>query len=133
MADLYHYWSGDLQVSATGDLLMADQTTTGQQTVLRRLLTNALLSDVSGNPLASPDYTFHPPYGAGLPYKVGSPVSIPSVIAIIRAQMALEPSVARKPLPTIQVTTINNGLSVFIQYNDAQTQTPVTLSFDVTR
>ena len=133
MSDLYHYWSADWQISATGDLLVTDASTAGQQKVLRRLLTNPLLADVAGAPLASPDYTFHPPYGAGLPRKVGSPVNVPSVVALIRAQLAQEDAVAPRPLPTIQVSTIQNGLSIFIQYNDALTQAPITLSFDVTR
>jgi hypothetical protein len=133
MTDVYHYWSGDLQISATGDLVVTDPTTAGQQKVLRRLLTNPLLADVSGNPQSSPDYTFHPPYGAGLARKIGSPVNIAALTAMIRAQLLQESVVARKPAPQITLTPFINGVTVYIAYNDARTLKPVTLSFDVSQ
>lgn len=133
MNDLYHFWGGDLAASANGDLLLADPTTTGEQRVLRRLLTNPQLIDASGNVQASADYTFEPSYGAGLPRQVGLPVDIPGTTATIAGQMAQEQAVSQSPAPVIAVTPIQSGVNAFIQYNDAASQTPVVLNFDVTQ
>lgn len=133
MSDLYHYWSSDWQVDVSGDLAVTDASTAGQQKVLRRLCTNPLLQDVAGTPQASPDYTFHPPYGAGIPRKIGSPVNVDEIKGIIRAQLAQESVVSPHPEPVITIRLIEGGISCFIQYNDAQTKTPVSLNFDVTR
>lgn len=128
--DLFQYYGGDLSVSASGDLLLADQPTTGTQRVYRRLLTNPQLSDANGNPVASADYTWHPTYGAGVPRKVGSPGNIPATKALIKGQMLLESAVAAQPPPTITLTQTNNTVSATIQYVDANTATPQFVSFD---
>lgn len=133
MLDLYHYWGGDLAISSTGDLALANDTTTGQQRVLRRLLTNPALVDDSGNVTATADYTFHQDYGAGLPRQVGQPADIPQVQAVIAAQLLQEAAVSNTPAPIATVTAINDGINALIQYNDAATQTPVVLNFDVTK
>lgn len=132
MNDLYHYWGNDLSASATGDLLVADQSTTGEQRVLRRLLTNPELKDDAGQTQASGDCIFHPKYGAGLPRLVGSPVDVASAQAMISAQLAEDQAVSKTPAPVIELTTFQNGISAFIQYNDAATKKPVILDFDVT-
>jgi hypothetical protein len=126
-----HFWGEDLNVSASGDLLLADQSTTGTQRVYRRLLTNPALADSAGNPVASPDYTWHPTYGAGVPRKVGSPGNVPVTRALIRGQMLLESAVAQQPAPTITLTQVNNAVSASIKYTDANTATPQFLEFDV--
>jgi hypothetical protein len=135
MHDAWHFWGGDLAVSSSGDIYVADQMTTGEQRVLRRLLTNQQLKDSSNQPQASADYIFHPTYGAGLPRMVGMPVDIAATNAVIVAQMAKEQAVARLPLPVIQVTPFSNGngLNANIAYNDASSLTPVILDFDVNR
>ena len=133
MIDLNHFWGGDLSASATGDLLAATDTITGEQRVLRRLMTNPALVDDTGTTQASADYIFHPSYGAGLGRLVGSPINIPATQAVIDAQMAQEQAVATLPAPVIGLTTFQNGLNAFIQYNDAASKKPVTLDFDVTQ
>lgn len=130
MGDLNHYYGGDVSVSASGDLLLADAPTTGTQRVYRRLLTNPALSDASGKPIASADYTWHPDYGAGVPRKVGSPGNVPVTRALIRGQMLLEAAVAPQPAPVITLTQTNNTVSAVIQYTDANTATPQFVSFD---
>jgi len=131
--DVFHYYGGDLSVSPSGDLAVADQSTTGVQRVYRRLLTNPQLNNVTGTAVASGDYTAHPTYGAGLPRKVGSPQSIASTEALIKGQMYLESVVTRNPAPTITLTPVNNVLSAAIQYQDANTSTPQFLEFDITK
>ncbi len=121
MNDLAHYWSGDLSTGNTGDLALANGTLRGQQRVLRRLLTNP------------GDYIFQPNYGAGLPAWVGLPMDVGKVTALIRSQILLEDAVARVPAPVI---TVKQGadlvsLAVDIAYNDAATDTPTVLSFNV--
>ncbi|CAB3784283.1 phage tail protein [Pararobbsia alpina] len=133
MTDLNHYWGGDLSVSASGDLLLADQPTTGVQRVYRRLLTNPQLLNTAGGVVASPDYTWHPTYGAGVPRKVGSPGNVPATTALIRGQMLLEQAVARQPAPQIGLTQTNNAVSATIQYTDANTATPQFVQFDTSQ
>lgn len=133
MSELHHYWGEDLSVSATGDLLVADVSKSGEQRVLRRLLTNPNLTAASGDVQASGDYTFHQEYGAGLPRLVGRPVDLAGATSLISAQMALEEVVSQSPAPQVDVTTITDGMNAVIRYNDAATASPVVLDFDVTK
>ena len=120
MADLYHYMGGDLSVSATGDLALADGTTLGEQRVLRRLLT------VPGA------YIWQLPYGAGLPRFVGLPVNPARIAAVTKSQMFRERAVARSPMPVIGVNAQPTGVvTLNIQYVDAPSQTPATLNFNI--
>lgn len=119
--DLYHYWGNDLSAAANGDVLGVTGTVRGQQRVLRRLLSNP------------GDLVFHPEYGAGLPAKVGTTARPDEITALIRGQMLLEDCVAKLPAPIIVVTAITNGIAAQINYTDAQSGTPVTLSFNVSQ
>lgn len=122
--DLNHYWGSDLTPGPTGDLQAVNGTVRGQQRVLRRLLTNP------------GDYVSHPDYGAGLPQYVGQLLDSGKIIALIRSQILLEESVARVPAPQItvqQMATDLTGLAVRIAYNDAATNTPTVLSFNVSQ
>lgn len=121
MYDLYHYIGSDLSTSPTGDLRPVDSTERGKQRILRRLMTNP------------GDYIFHPEYGAGLGQKIGQSVNINEWTALILGQMLLEDCVAQDPEPTVTITIITEGVSVYATYTDATTGTPATLSFDVTR
>lgn len=121
MKDIYHYIGGDLSTSPTGDLRPVESTERGKQRVLRRLMTNP------------GDYIFHTTYGAGLGQKVGESVNINEWTALILGQMLLEDAVAQDPTPTVTLTLIDQGVSVYASYTDATTGTPATLSFDVTR
>lgn len=131
MADLFHYYGGDLSASPSGDLLLADQTTTGEQRVYRRLLTNPALADASGNVIASGDYLAEQDYGAGVQRYIGSPDDVPSVRATIRGQMLMEDAVSQNPAPVITLNPGLNGLSALIQYTDADTATPQFVEFDI--
>lgn len=121
MNDLYQFFGNDLNPSATGDLLAVSGATRGQQRILRRLLTNP------------GDYIWHPDYGAGLPRYVGSVIDVRQMNALIRGQVLLEDSVAKTPEPVIDVQPIQGGMTVSIQYTDAETGTPQSLSFDVSK
>ncbi len=122
--DLWHYWGGDLAPGNTGDLLTVTGTERGQQRVLRRLLTNP------------GEYLWHPEYGAGLPSKIGRPLDKGKLIALIRAHLALESVVAQSPTPQIAVGPLGTdptGITVAINYTDAATKEPTTLSFNLSR
>jgi hypothetical protein len=126
--DIFHFWGNDLTASASGDLLSVSDTERGQQRVLRRLLTNPASDD------GPADYIFEPDYGAGLPRFLGKPVDTQKILAAIRSQMLLEDSVATTPAPVISVTQVASDYTAFsvrIQYNDAPSGRPVTLSFTV--
>lgn len=133
MNDLLHFWGNDLSVCATGDLSVASQTVTGEQRVLRRLLTNPEMVDDSGSTQASGDCTFHPTYGAGLPRVVGNPVDVAGTTAVIVSQLGQEQAVASSPAPVIALNSFRDGMNAFIQYNDANSKLPVILDFDVTK
>jgi hypothetical protein len=117
--DLSLYVGGDLAVSATGDLQAVSTQRRGEQRVLRRLLTNA------------GEYIFHTDYGAGLPREVGKVTDIAKIKAKILSQLLLDEAVAQRPAPVITVRTIAGGLSIAIQYTDANTQQIASLSFNV--
>ena len=119
MSDVWHIWAGDLAQGPTGDLAVVDGIEMGRQRVLRRLLTNP------------GEYLWNSTYGAGLPAYVGLAPTVAEVAALIKGQMALEEAVAQNPAPVVTVASIPNGLSVDIQYTDAGTSSPVTLSFDL--
>ncbi|MBB3213417.1 hypothetical protein FHW67_002709 [Herbaspirillum sp. Sphag1AN] len=134
MFDLHHYYGSDLEVSATGDLLVADATTTGEQRCYRRLLTNPAMTDSAGNVTASPDYTFAVDYGAGIGRRVGSPVDLPEITALIKAQMQLESGVSQSPIaPDVELISSGEVLGAVIRYTDANTGQPVILNFDVSQ
>ncbi|WP_020472356.1 hypothetical protein [Zavarzinella formosa] len=120
MPDIGHYFSGDLQLGATGDLLVADGVLESRQRILRRLLTNPK------------DYIWQPGYGAGLPGKIGLPLDEAALDTLIRSQMFLEQSVVQNPAPQIFTSPIPNGIDAQIQYVEAGSAQTATLSFDVT-
>jgi hypothetical protein len=118
--DAGHYFSGDLQLGATGDLLVADGLLESNQRILRRLLTN------------QGDYIWQADYGAGLPARIGSTIDESEMNSLISSQMFLEASVVQNPPPQITTDAIENGLDVHIGYVDSESSQPVTLSFQVT-
>lgn len=120
MPELAHWFGNDLAWSATGDLAVVSEPISGEQRVLRRLLTG----------LGA--YMWEPGYGAGLPGLVGSTATAASIQALVFSQIFLDPSVASSPSPTVSVTQNANGsFQCSISYVDAQTTNPVTLSFPV--
>jgi len=121
MPDLAHFWGEDLTASASGDVLLVDGDDLTIERIIRRLMTT-----VQG-------YIWHLDYGAGVPAQIGSTLNLDLVRSVIRAQMSLEASVARSPAPTITVTEILNGLSVYILFHSAKTGQQATLSFDVNK
>jgi hypothetical protein len=119
MPDLDHTFSGDLSISANGDLATADSVALSEERVLRRLLTNP------------GDYIWQPKYGAGLPQKIGDPFDVSTINAIITGQMFLEATVSRDPQPTINVQSFPNGMFVDIEYTEQDSGFDATLSFPV--
>jgi len=118
MADAYHIFGQDWVVSASGDLLMTqnsqDETT---QRVLRRLFTN---------PGA---YVWNLSYGAGLPAQIGQPTQPGTLKAVTLQQMQLEAGVAQTPAPTVAVTSNALGYTgISVTYTDAVTRVTVPLT-----
>ncbi len=110
MPDLEMSWSGDLSVSATGDLAVVSDPNLGTERVLRRLMTNP------------GDYIWSPDYGAGLGQFVGRPVDLAGVEALIRTQMSLETAVSSTPEPVISVSSdVAGRLYLQIRYEDSET------------
>ncbi len=118
MTEPYHYWGSDLNVSASGDLLLADGLELSKQAVLKRLLTNM------------GDYLWELGYGAGLPQRIGQTLNLPEITGLIRSQMFLEGSVSQTPEPVITVQQIPGGVAAQIYYTEAESGQQVYLSFD---
>ena len=116
--DISHNMGGGFQVSPSGDIATVTGTAMNQQRILRRLLTNL------------GDYIWNNRYGAGLPSFIGKPPAPNNITAVIRGQLALESTIAKKPAPVITVSPGNNS-SVFvkIKYTDAADGATQTLSF----
>jgi phage baseplate assembly protein W len=121
MPDIFHQWGGDLSLSLTGGIALADGTTLTRQRLLRRLMTNP------------GDYIWHPDYGAGLGRFVGRPADINAnlIASLVRQQCALESTIARVPEPSVTIRVDPSGtVGLRIAYVDAATAAPQTLSFD---
>ena len=113
-------WNGDFVVSASGGIVMVDGDDYTNRRVVRRLCTA-----VNG-------YVWHQDYGAGLLQRIGRPARAGAIQALVRAQIALEQSVAPTPAPQVTVTEDPNTLGLFtitINYTSNATGEPVTLSF----
>lgn len=120
MADISCAWGDDFALTPDGDLLLVDGDDMVQQLIVRRLFTA-----VNG-------YVFHSGYGAGLPQRIGRPATARNIRSIVLAQMALEPTVVRTPLPTVTVTQQPSGLFVVaITYTSAVTSKPVEISLEI--
>jgi hypothetical protein len=120
MTDAAHIFGNDLQLSATGDLLLVSGDTAVQQRILRRLLTN------------QGDYLWNLPYGAGLRQQVGQNPNLLSIQNAIRSQLFAEADVATTPAPVITATQdLTGNVSVTINYTDAATNTVQLLTFEV--
>lgn len=120
MPDINLDWKGDFAFSPSGDLATVDSDDVTRQRIIRRLFT------------ATRGYIWHLEYGAGLPERIGK-VAIPRVIqAICRAQILLEPTVAKMPVPVVTVDESTQLLGEFIitisYYNAGHVQQ--TLTFD---
>ncbi len=123
MGDTWHEWGSDLSVGPKGDLAIADGQTSGQQRILRRLLTNP------------GDYIWHLDYGGGLGAFVGQSTATSQIASVARTQMFLEQAVERTPEPQIIVDTLGvaGGGSIFvqIQYTDVEKGDAQVLQFSL--
>lgn len=120
--DAYQYFGNDIQVSNTGDVLLATGITLSQQRILRRLLTTP------------GTYLWDLNYGAGVGAFVGVPLSTDvfnKIVGLITTQMLLETSVAKTPAPVITLTANQTLLFCEVQYTDASNQSLEVLSFSV--
>lgn len=117
--DIDHYYSGDVNPSATGDLATVDALTESAQKVIRRVLTNP------------GDYIQHPDYGAGAPQHVGGPNSkLGGLQSKILSQLLQEPSVAVSPTPQVTLRGDKETVYITIKYVETSTNTMQVLSFD---
>lgn len=126
MPDFDVLWGGDFQLDPTGDLLMVDGIELDNQHIIRRLLTS-----VKG-------YVWHNEYGAGLPQRIGRTSLDRGIKAIVRAQLTLEATVAKLPMPVIDVqfkADTDGVCAISITYTNAVTnlQTSVALEVPTTR
>lgn len=122
MPDLSLEWRSDLQVSATGDLMLSDGPDMARQRIVRRVMT------------AVKSYIFHLDYGAGAPQQIGDPFRLTRIQAAVRSQMMLEQAVAQTPAPVVTaVADASNpgAVVVGISYTEALTGNTISFSFSV--
>lgn len=123
--DLYHYWGGDIQLSATGDLLTVDGVTETNQRILRGLMTSPS------------EYFYHPTYGAGIGKHVGDALSVQDYAAIqasIRGIVLADIDVSPNPAPAFDFQPSTSGmLLVSINYTYRPTGELQTLTFNVSK
>lgn len=130
LSDVSVYYGTDHQTSNSGDLLTVSGTRRGEQRVIRRLLTNPATATEAG------DDIFAPAYGGGIPRAIGKPLDVPKLQAQCLAQMLLEDVVAKSPRPVVTLTQSASdfgSIQVQLFYSDQPTNTPVSLSFTVTK
>ena len=120
MADLSLEFGTDLSISPSGDLVMSEGDNLTRQRILRRLMT------------AGRAYVWHQDYGAGLPQRLGLTAQARVIRSICMAQIRLEASVAKLPIPKIQVTPAPGGfLSIGIFYTNAISGVAASMTFEV--
>lgn len=120
MPDASLIWNGAFSLAPDGDLALVDGWQWTAQRLVRRLLT------------APGSYITHPTYGAGLAAYIGKAVAPSKIIALVKAQIFQEASVARTPPPKIAAQILSDGISIDITYAVQPNGAPQTLSFDVT-
>jgi phage baseplate assembly protein W len=121
MADISLEWNADFALTADGDLMLVDGSDETRQSIIRRLLTNA------------GSYIWATEYGASLPARIGRVAREKTIAAIVRAQIALEATVASVPVPktTVTASTATAGLfAIDIQYTDAVTGAAIAVSLE---
>lgn len=119
MADASLEWGGDFTIAANGDLLLTDGADMTRQRIIRRLFTGV------GR------YIWELNYGAGLLQRIGRVAVAANIQAIVRANIALEATVASVPVPTTTVVEDSSNPGVFvisITYTDAITGASVAIS-----
>ncbi len=125
MTDIFHYWSNDIELDATGDILTVEGTTETNQRILRALMT------------AAPEYFFHASYGAGIGRHVGEAISSSNYSAIqadVKSIVSKDPDVSPTPKPTFSFISSPTGyLVVKINYTYRPTGQLQTFTFTVSK
>ena len=119
MRDIFLEWEGDLAVSSSGDLAVANGTTAINQRICRRLLTN---------PGA---YLWNLDYGGGLSRFVGSAINTATIEAVVTTQLSLESAIPFTPAPRVTTKIMaeaNNYVVTTITYADPGSMQPVVIN-----
>lgn len=120
MPDINLDWKGDFSFSPSGDIATVDNDDVTRQRIIRRLFT------------ATRGYIWHQDYGAGLPERIGKVAHARVIQSIVQAQIALEATVARYPVPVITVfenpQTLGEFIITIVYFNNEHQQQ--TLTFD---
>lgn len=116
MADIYHIFGYDLNISESGDLESSDSSDSTKQRILRRLCTN------------SEEYIFSLNYGAGLPLYVGDTKTLSDIRATVLQQMNMESGVSSNPQPSVSIQDFGYGKrKISIIYSDSNTDENVSV------
>lgn len=101
-ADLYLDWGGDLDWSASGDLLVAEDTVLANQRLVRRWFTNPEERQANGDVTEPGDYLTEPTYGEGLGKVVDqldTPARRAEIVGKIRSGLQKEVTIVDQSIP----------------------------------
>lgn len=103
-------WQGDFSVDSDGRINLVEGDLAYVQRLLRRLLTGPrLVDEVSGVPIAPPDYIFEPAFGAGLRRVINTIISPLEVQRLITQQIKADPETVRSVPPRINLFQDKSG------------------------
>lgn len=112
MTDWYLKADGDLVLTDTGDILLAEGWDEVEQRIIRIAVTNPLTRSVTGR-LTAPEYPYDPKYGLGLPAKIGEVITdedLAIVDSIVRDAILGDIDVDKSIEPTIIVTAFKDNV-----------------------
>lgn len=127
MGNLYLDLGGDLQVSPSGGLAIAEGDVLSRQRVIRRLCSLNFIRSLDGTVLCG-DYLEDQDYGTVLGRFIGAAPGQPDIDGMetnVRRALAAEHSVAQTQPPIIVFALYNNGVLITISYTSAYTGKPV--------
>lgn len=119
--------SGRIRVTASGDVALATGRVLSIQRVSRGLLTNRREVDEHGNVLPG-DYYYDTDYGASLLREYGDSVGdsdLDKIGSRIHDAYTATPEVASNPPPTARPEIMPNGISLALNWSDAQSGDPI--------
>jgi hypothetical protein len=127
MGNLYLDLGGDLGVSPSGGIAIAEGDVLSRQRVIRRLVSLFRVVKPDGTVLDG-DYIEDNAYGTVLGRFIGSapgPVDFDGMETNVRAALSAEHSVAQTQPPTINFALYSDGVLIQISYTSAYTGKPV--------
>ena len=99
-------WSGDFTIDDSGRIVLVSGDEAFIERLYRRILTTPRLFDnITGIPIATPDYLFSPTFGAGLRRAVDTVVNVNQIKRLIQEQVSADKETDRSKGVVVDVVT----------------------------